>query len=78
MVFCHSNSAQDARNRTLAVTNLLIPIIVLAGSESTITEITGYSYFSLIKPSPELTYKIELNIVPLAHMIRLIDRMSYV
>ena len=46
-------------------TNLSIPpILVLAGSESTITEITGYKYFSLPKPSREVKYDSEQNSVP--------------
>ena len=34
-------------------------ILVLAGSRSTITEITEYKYFSLLKPSRELRYESE-------------------
>jgi len=55
-------------------TNLLIPdILVLAGSESTITEITGYKYFSLINPSREFKYKSKWKIVPLDVYIGLIS-----
>jgi len=46
------STAQDARNRPLAVHKLVDSrILILAGGKSTITEITGYKYFSLIKPS---------------------------
>ena len=68
-------SAQDARNRTLAVHELVdsphLGAWQAAGSESTITDITGYTYFSLIKPSPELRYVSEQNIVSLALMVGL-------
>ena len=41
--------AKDARNRILAVHELVDSrFLVLAGSESIFTEITGYKYFSLI------------------------------
>ena len=49
-----------ARNCTLAVHELVdFLILELPDSESTITEITGYRYFSLLRPSRELTYKSE-------------------
>ena len=42
-------SAQEWTNRTPNATNLSIPcFLVLPGSESTITEITEYIYFSRI------------------------------
>jgi len=43
----------------------IIHILVLAGSQSTITEITEYIHFSPLKPSHELKCKSEQNIVPL-------------
>jgi len=48
---CPLLTAQDARNHTLAVHELVdFRFVVLAGSESTITEIIGYKYSSLSKP----------------------------
>jgi len=45
----HPNTAQEWTNRTPNATNLSIPcFLVLPGSESTITEITEYIYFSRI------------------------------
>jgi len=54
------SSAQEWTNRTPNTTNLSIPcFLVLPGSESTITEITEYVYFSRIWSDCELQYKIE-------------------
>ena len=45
----HSCAHQDWRNCTTITTNLSIPyFLVVLGSESTITEITEYMYFSLL------------------------------
>jgi len=38
--------------------------LVLPGSEFTITEITKYIYFSLLRGSSEFTHESEQNIVP--------------
>ena len=58
-------SAQPCRNRTLAVHERVdSQFLVLAGSESTITEITEYKCFSQLKPSREFNYKSELNTEP--------------
>jgi len=43
--------------------------VVFPGSESSITEITEYKYFSPLKPSHEFEYKSELNTVPLDFII---------
>jgi len=43
----------------------MIYVVVLAGSQSTFTEITEYIYFSPLKPSRELKYKSEWILVPL-------------
>jgi len=57
---------QDARNRTLAVHELVDSrILVLVGSESIFTEITGCTYFSLLYPRRELECKSAENIVAL-------------
>jgi len=53
--------------------SLIVIILVLAGSRSTITEITEYTYLSLIKPISELRYTSEQNIVSLALFILLIS-----
>jgi len=54
------DTAQEWTNRTPNATNLSIPcFLVLPGSESTITEITEYVYFSRILSDFELQYKIE-------------------
>jgi len=51
-------SAQEWRNRIPNATNGSIPyILVLAGSESTITEITQYINFSQIKGPVDFEYK---------------------
>jgi len=53
-------STQGWRNRTLAVHERVdSQFLVLAGRESTITEITEYKYFSQLKPSREFNYKSE-------------------
>jgi len=65
---------QDARNRTLAVHELVDSrILVLAGSESIFTEITGCTYFSLLYPRRELEYRSAENIVGLDLIIGLIS-----
>jgi len=61
------DTAQEWTNRTPNATNLSIPcFLVLPGSESTITEITEYVYFSRILSDFELQYKIEKHFIPLA------------
>jgi len=53
-------AAQGCTNRTLAVHERVDSrFLVLAGSESTITEITEYTYFSPLKPRHEFKYKNE-------------------
>ena len=55
-----TRSAQGWTNRTLAVHERVDSrFLVLPGSESTITEITEFIYFSLLKPSREFKYKSE-------------------
>ena len=57
-------AAQGWNNRTLAVHERVDSrFLLLPGSESTITEITEYTYFSQLKPCPEFIYKSELNTV---------------
>ena len=57
-------SAQEFSNRTLAVHKRVDSrFLVLPGSESTITEITVYTYFSPSKPRREFKYKSEQNTV---------------
>jgi len=52
--------AQEWTNPTLAVHERVDSgFLVLLGSESTITEITEYIYFSLLKPRREFKYKSE-------------------
>ena len=52
--------AQGWTDRTLAVHERVDSrFLVLPGSESTITEITEYIYFSPSKPCREFTYKSE-------------------
>jgi len=43
--------------------------IVLPGNKLSITEITDYKYFGLLKPSREFRFKSELNIVTLVLII---------
>jgi len=51
---------QEWNNRTLAVHERVdCRFLVLPGSRSTITEITEYTYFSLLKPRREFEYKSE-------------------
>ena len=51
-------------HRTLAVHELVdSQFLVLPGSESTITKINEYIYFSLFKPCREFKYKNEQNTV---------------
>jgi len=51
-------AAQDARNRTLAVHKRVdCRFLVLPGSLSTFTDITGHKFFSLLQPLRELKYK---------------------
>jgi len=53
-------SAQGCTNRTLAVHERVDSrFLVLPGSESTITEITEYIYFSALKPIRAFEYKSE-------------------
>jgi len=53
-------SAQEWTNRTLAVNERVDSrFLVLPGSESTITEITEYIYFSPLKPRRDFKYKSE-------------------
>ena len=53
-------SAQGWTNRTLAVHERVDSrILVLSGSESTITEIIEYIYFSPLKASREFKYESE-------------------
>ena len=53
-------SAQGWTNRTLAVHERVDSLfLVLPGSESTITEIAEYIYFSPLKPCREFKYKSE-------------------
>ena len=55
-----TRSALGWINRTLAVHERVDSrFLVLAGSESTITEITEYTYFSPLKPRREFKYKSE-------------------
>jgi len=55
-----SHTAQIWNNRTLAVHEWVHSrFLVLPGDESTITEITEYTYFSLLKPCREFKYKSE-------------------
>jgi len=50
-----SHPAQDAKNRNLAVHELVdFQILLLAGSQSMFTEITGYTSVSLQQPRREL------------------------
>ena len=57
-------SAQGWTNHTLAVHERVDSrFLVLPGSESTITEITEYIYFSPLKPSVNLNIKVN-NTVP--------------
>jgi len=59
------NAAQEWTDRTLAVHERVDSrFLVLPGSELTITKITEYIYFSLLKPCREFKYKSELNTVP--------------
>ena len=54
------NSAQGWNNRTLAVHERVDSrFLVLPGSESTITEITEYTYFSPLRPCRAFIYKSE-------------------
>jgi len=51
-------AAQRWTNHTLSVHERVDSrFLVLAGSESTISEITEYTYFSLLKPRREFKYK---------------------
>jgi len=53
-------TAQEWTNRTPNATNKTIPhFLLLPGSESTLTEIDKYVYFSLIYNHGELQYRIE-------------------
>ena len=74
MKFQHGTpNAQGWRNRTLAVHERVdSQILVLAGSESILPEITEYKYFSPWKPCREFKYKSEENIVPVDLIIELI------
>jgi len=55
-----SGSAQGWTNRTLAVHERVDPrFLALPGSESTITEVTEYIYFSPLKPRREFKNKSE-------------------
>ena len=59
-------STQEWKNRTPDATNLsIVHFLVLPGSQSSFTEITKYTYFSLISSARKLQYEIELNILPL-------------
>ena len=49
----------------LSTNGAIAYLFVLPGSIFSITEITKYKYFSPLKPSNELKYESELNIVPL-------------
>ena len=52
--------ALSSRNCTLNVHERVDSrFLVMAGSESTITEITEYTYFSPLKPRREIEYKSE-------------------
>jgi len=54
------HSAQEWTHRTLAVHERVDSrFLVLPGSESTITEITEYIYFSPLKPGREFKYTSE-------------------
>jgi len=58
-------TAQEWTNRTLAVHERVDSrFLVLPGSKSTITEITRYIHFSLLRRSREFKYESEQNIVP--------------
>jgi len=60
-----TKAAQEWTNRTLAVHERVDSrFLVLPGSESTITEITEYMYFTPLKPRREFKYKSEQNTVP--------------
>jgi len=53
-----TSSAQEWTNRTLAVHERVDSrFLVLPGSESTITEITEYMYFSPLKDCREFKYE---------------------
>jgi len=63
-------SAQEWTNRTLAIHERVDSrFLVLPGSESTITKITEYIYFSPLKPCNEFEYKCDWNTVIVDLMI---------
>jgi len=67
-------SERERGRESDAVTNTSVAImLVLAGSRSTVTEITGYKYFSLQKPSRASPNNSESNIAPLDLIIGLIS-----
>jgi len=64
-------TAQAWTNLTLSVQERVDSrFLVLQGSESTITEITEYIYFSPLRPCREVIHKSESNTVPVELIIK--------